>query len=109
MIGIIKRLSSHELIEGDLPNEIDNCAVSLIISIGTEKELEAETFFLEVITIDWFRKINRPIWGARSLIVPCFEWQKIRQEIEQMLLQCQSETWEEMIEKISYFLDRDRK
>lgn len=108
MIGVIKQLTSYELKEGELPDEKHNCAISVIVNIGLETQTQYEIFYLEVITVNWFKNISRPIWGQRSLIVPHFDWQMVRQEINQLLNQCSGNNWEEIANKLGYFLERDR-
>jgi hypothetical protein len=106
MVGEIKSLKSQDIEAGRLPEDPSDCAVSLLIHIGPEGEEQSELFFLEVITPRWFERIGRPFWGTRVLIVPGFDWMTVEQELGQMLAQCQADTWPEVIEKISHFLER---
>ena len=106
MLAEIKSLRCYD--SEAVPNDGSDCAVSLIVSLGPQGVDMRADFDLEVITFGWLRKIGRAWWGRNSLIVPVFDWDAVRRELEQMLAQCTGVDWPQVRERVCEFLDSRR-
>lgn len=96
----LKGLTSPDLPDGELPSDIENCAVLVDAQIGGEGE-GADTFSFTVVTPEFLKTEGSTQWGRGSLILPTFSWSAVEAAVERLLSHAARETWEQVAQELA--------
>ena len=106
MQAALKSLSSTDVsdIETYLPDEEDNFGFLLRAMIGPKDEEGEESFDIFVCTPKWLMEeygASDVLLGLHKLIVFKYDYLRLRQFIEKVLMHCSGDTWDEIARKVN--------
>lgn len=101
MIPRLKRLMSPDLGAGNFPPAPDDCRVLIQAEIGPADSDGADTFWFEVCTPKAFERATGSAWLKGVLLVASFEWKAVEQALQQYLMQCGGDSWDEVARQLS--------
>ena len=97
----IKNIFSPDIDQVKLPEVPNNCAILIEIDIGLKGEEGADIFYFTAITPKAIAEHPEKRWGRGYLIMPIFSWGEIKKSLENLLMHCSGEDWNEISSKLS--------
>jgi len=89
----LKDIDSTELDYGALPDDVDDCCISMAAHIGTSDTKGADLFYFCAITPSRIDKEFHRKNGKGYLVVDRFSWKKIEKESEEIMAECSTFRW----------------
>tara|TARA_R110000851_G_scaffold282906_1_gene436431 strand:+ start:693 stop:1076 length:384 start_codon:yes stop_codon:yes gene_type:complete len=105
VIPKLKSLVSADLEVGRIPPAPDDCRVLIEAEIGPADSEGADVFSFEVCTPKAFERDSGATWLKGTLLVESFDWKTVEQALQQYIMQCAGESWDEIASKLSRQLD----
>jgi hypothetical protein len=102
----IKRLHSPDIfdLENFKPKDPHKFSFLLQVMVGIQGQKGEESFDIEVCTPQWIEStygLDQVILGLHHIIIREYNYQNIVQVINNFLLKCSGENWDEIARKIS--------
>ncbi len=104
----IKNIVSIDLGDGELPANIEDCAICCDVDIGIKGKEGADIFQVTIVTPKFLAHDVREEgyrWGKGYLIVDSFSWEAVERALEQLLSQSSGSSWIEVAKKLNKVLD----
>ncbi len=106
MIPRLKGLFSLDVddLESYTPEKPDDFGISIRLMIGDSNSEGAESFDIFVCTPAWITSRLQDqfaFWGGHSLVVPVYDFARIRNALEGMISRCAGSDWKETAQKLS--------
>jgi hypothetical protein len=106
MQAVLKNLGATDIsdVENYRPDKEDNFGFLLRAMIGPKGEQGEESFDIFVCTPKWLLEkygASDVLLGLHKLIVFKYDYVRLRQFIENFLVRCSGESWDEIAKKVS--------
>lgn len=96
----LKGLSSPDLPNSELPENISDCSVLVEAEIGSDGP-GADLFSFTAVTPDFLKRENASHWGRGYLLVPEFSWEATEAAVNRLLSHAARETWDEVARELA--------
>lgn len=96
----IKSMICHELENGMLPPNAEDCSVFIEVEIGPKGEEGADIFSFEAVTPKYLMRKAETRWGRGYLIVDRFSWSTVESSVKKLLSHCSRQSWVEVATEI---------
>lgn len=80
-----------------------NCAVWVTVTVGFG-EGGGDLFTVQVVTSDYVKSCDKPLWGNNLLIIDNFTWEDVETAIHDMLSGISAENWEHAANQLSRYM-----
>ena len=97
----LKTLMSLDLERPRLPDDPDDCEVTLEATIGPDSSDAADIFAFSVVTPTTLGREAPFRWGRGILIVPTFSWEIVDHALARFLAHCSRDSWEEVAQRLN--------
>jgi hypothetical protein len=91
-----------------LPDDPEDCCVTMQADIGPVGEDSADTFSFEVCNPSGLASRldgeARPFWGRGTLVVGAFSWEAVDAALNQYVRSVSGDDWSEVAEKLNRFM-----
>ena len=101
VIPELRKIVSADIDYGQVPEDVDDCAVACQADIGPRGEKGQEIFSFTVVTPKILARQTGYIWGRGYLIVESFSWETVDRALSKLLTHCNGTTWREVAAKLN--------
>jgi hypothetical protein len=110
MLAEVKGYFSSDIndLETWMPAGPEDVFYPLQIDIGPSEAPGADAFHVQIVSPQAMKArspVTEPLSSAKKLYFTKYSWSLVRSRIEQIVSECQAESWEEIVEKLSQHID----